>query len=323
MPGNEYLKRNLLMKIKRILVVRNDRFGEFLLNIPAFRALKIKFPQAKISLIANPYVRELAECIDCIDEVIPWENKKHSLKELLLFSNNLRKKKFSLCVIFNPAKEFNLISFLAGIPMRVGYARKWGFLLTHKIPDLKKLATKHEVEYNLDLVKLIGAEGGFEQLYLPLDGGTIKENSIIIHPWTSDVRKQWPAHKFVLLAQRLIHELNLKVIFIGGKDEIDSSQELLKGFRQEVVDLTGKTSLKELARLIKQSRLLISADSGPVHMASCVGTPVIAIFRNDLLGKTATRWGPKSKGSVVLENNDLSAISVEDVFVKAKEILKA
>jgi len=310
------------MTVKNILLIRNDRFGEFLLNIPAFRALKIKFPQAKIALITNPYLRDLAGCIEGIDEIISWENKKHSLKNVLLLVSKLRKKKFDLSVVFNPMAESHLIVFLAGIPLRVGYDRKWGFLLTHKIPDLKKLAAKHEVEYNLDLVKLIGAEAGFEQLYLALDGGTIKENSVIIHPWTSDTRKQWPGHKFVLLAQRLIHELNLKVIFIGGKDELAGSEELLKGFGQEVTDLTGKTNLKELAILIKQSQLLISADSGPVHLASCVGTPVIAIFRNDLPGKTATRWGPKSKGCVVLEDNDLSAISVEDVFIKAKEILK-
>lgn len=317
------------MGINNILAVRTDRFGEFLLNIPAFRALKRKFPQAKLSLVVNPYVRQLAECIDCVDEIIPWENKKHNLWQLFVFSRQLKKKKIDLCVIFNPLKEFNIISFLAGIPLRLGYSRKWGFLLTHKIKDLKYLANKHEVEYNLDLVKLIGANGAPRDLYLKALNDTISElpqetdlnNSVAIHPWASDPRKLWPGHKFLLLAQRLSKELNLSVIFIGGKENLEDSLKLLKLLNGKIINLTGKTSLKELSAVLKKCRLLISADSGPVHLASCVNTPVVALFRNDLAGKSATRWGPRSKGSIVLENKNLGDISVEEVFLKAKEML--
>ncbi len=129
----------------KILAVRTDRFGEFLLNIPAFRALKNSFPGAHLVLLVNPAVRELAECVECADEVMAWENRRHSFLELWSFSRLLKKKRFDICLIFNPVKEFNLVSFFAGIPMRVGYNRKWGFLLTHKMTDEKCLGRKHDV----------------------------------------------------------------------------------------------------------------------------------------------------------------------------------
>lgn len=319
------------MNVNNILAVRTDRFGELLLNIPAFRALKTKFPRAKLSLLVHPYNREIAQCIDCVDEVIVWENKKRSLPELFIQAVRLRKKKFDLCVIFNPGKEFNLLGFFSGIPLRLGYNRKWGFLLTHKIDDLKHLGLKHEVESNLDLVSLLGdAPAQCDDLYLRLEDDTIvemprgfdPENLVAVHPWASDPIKLWPAHKFLLLAERLAHELNLKTVFIGGKAEAEDSLRLLKGFKGNSLNLTGKTSLKQLAVLLKRCRALVSADSGPVHLASCVGTPVVAIFRNDLPGKNAARWGPRSKDSVVIENDDLSGISVEEVFNKVKEIVK-
>ncbi len=317
------------MTVKNILAVRTDRFGEFLLNIPAFRALKLKFPEAKLTLVVNPYVQELASCIDVVDEVILWENRKHRLWEVLSFSNELRKKKIDLCIIFNPSKELNIAGFLAGIPLRIGYARKWGCLLTHRIPDRKYLGDRHEIDYNLDLTRFAGADSDDKKLSLSIDeniandllSGIDLSNAVVVHPWTSDSLKQWPTHKFFLLAQRLIEELRLTVIFIGGKEEPDNSGELFAGFKDNVINLIGKTSLTQLAAVLKQSKLLISGDSGPVHLACCVGTPVVAIFRNDMPGKSPVRWGPRSEGNIVVEKNNLFNISVEEVFDKVKEIL--
>jgi ADP-heptose:LPS heptosyltransferase len=126
--------------------------------------------------------------------------------------------------------------------------------------------------------------------------------------------KQWSVDKFKELAVRLENELGNKVIIIGGKEEADKSQKYFSDF----IDLTGKTTLVELAALLKKCKLLISGDSGPVHLASCVGTPVVAIFRNDTPGKGPVRWGPVSAGSSVVEKTSLQDITVEEVFDKVK-----
>jgi len=316
------------LTVKKILVVRNDRFGEFLLIIPALRALKEKFKDAKIFAVVNPYVKELAKAISYIDEIITWENRKHKFREILFFSHKLRKENFDLCIIFNPSKEFNIISFLAGIPIRVGYARKWDFLLTHKIEDKKYLGLKHEIDYNLELVRIIGADTDDKSLNLEIKGEIDipqidnYKNSVIVHPWTSDSIKQWPIEYFRDLVLRLVRELNEKVIIIGGKENLDISQKYFSDLDESIINLTGKTTLLELAVILKNSKILISLDSGPVHLASCVDTPVLAIFRNDIPAKSPIRWGPRSKKSIVIAKNNLSDITVEEVLDKVKEVLE-
>lgn len=314
------------MVIKNILAVRNDRFGEFLLNIPAFRALKETYSGARLTLVVNPYVRELAEAGGLADEVITWDQRKHNLFEILSFSREIRKKKFDLCVILNPSREFNLIAFLSGIPRRLGYDRKWGFLLTHKIKDKKHLGIKHEVEYNLELVGAIGAKTPDTSLSLtPPDfvpKGLNIENFIAIHPWTSDTAKQWPVENFYNLTKKLRTELNMQVVVVGGREELGRSREIFGDIADSVINMTGMTTLKELVGLLKKSRLLISGDSGPVHLACCLGVPVIALFRGDIPAKAARRWGPWGDGHTVIEKNNLTEITVEEVFNKVVEGLE-
>ncbi|MBM3249779.1 MAG: glycosyltransferase family 9 protein [Candidatus Omnitrophica bacterium] len=318
------------MKKIKILAVRNDRFGEFLLNIPALRALKREFSTATLSLAVNPYNAELAARIDAIDEVIVWENRKHRFMEVLRFARQLRKKGFDLCIIFNPSKEINLLSFLSGIPLRVGYDRKWGFLLNRRIKDTKYLGAKHEIDYNLDLARLAGAESCDRAISLKISpdeargllSGVAGQPLVAVHPWTSDPLKQWPLEYFRGLARRLAEELKLKVIIVGGKEEREAGLKYFEGISPLVLNLTGKTTLVELGALLANCRLLVSGDSGPVHLASCVGTPVVAIFRNDLPGKGPVRWGPASAGSIVVAGPSLEEISVNEVFIKAKEALK-
>jgi ADP-heptose:LPS heptosyltransferase len=315
-------------EIKNILVVRNDRFGEFLLNIPAFRALRETFVDAKVIAAINPYLRELADEIPYINEIIEWGNEEHSLFQKLKLVSFLKSKNIDIAVMLNPSKEFNVFTYLAGIPVRAGYDRKLGFLLTHKIKDRKYLGDSHEIEYNLELAGLVKAETENTALSLRIDDEALDlgisnfENLVAIHPWTSDPIKQWPLSNFCGLAKRLIRELNVQIVIVGGKEEIEKSKKTFDNFDDKLINLTGKTSLKQLAQLFKKVKLLISGDSGPVHLACCVGAPVIAIFRNDIPGKSATRWGPWGEGHSVIEKSDLNNISVDEVLEKAKEKLK-
>lgn len=294
--------------IKNILVVRNDRFGEFLLNIPAIRVLKEKYPQAKLSVAVDSTVCELAGRVEGVDQVLIWDNIKTCLK----------KYKFDLGVVLNPTKEAHRNIFLAGIPLRVGYNRKWGFLLTHKIKDTKHLGNRHEVDCNLELVGLLGARAVDKELKIRVNDDLYKnflgQKIVAVHPFTSDPVKQWPVERFIELAQRINFELGAKVVMVG------LSQNILD-FGESIDNLINKTSLVELASLLKRCSLLVSCDSGPMHLAAAVGTPVIALFRNDLPGKTARRWGPWGKGHSVIEKNNLNDISVDEVLRVVKSMV--
>ncbi|MDD4953898.1 MAG: glycosyltransferase family 9 protein [Candidatus Omnitrophica bacterium] len=322
-------------KVRRILVIRTDRFGEFILNTPVIRALKHRFPKAYLCVMAAPVSRELIEGVSLVDEVMVYdEGSQRGFFGGLRLAAALRKQKFDLVLILNPKKEFNIITFLAGIPLRVGYDRKWGFLLTRRIRDKKSCGIRHEVECNLDLARSIGADTRDRSLFVYLgkedlnsvdsllrQQGVEKAKAIVaIHPWTSDPIKQWPLEKFLDLSSRLLKDNSCKVVIIGGKEEAGQGED----FSRQVpglVNLTGRLTLRQSAALLKKCRLLISNDSGPVHLSSAVGTPVIAIFRNDIPGKSAKRWGPWGQGHAVIEGADITKISVEDVFFIARNKL--
>jgi heptosyltransferase-2 len=310
--------------ISRILVIRNDRFGEFLLIIPALRALKEKYPQAQITLAVAPNVAELADTIEFVHDVIIWENREHSFKEMFAFARQLKGREFDMAVVFNPNQESHLVTFLGKIPIRVGYNRKWGFLLTHKMKDEKELGLKHEVEYNLDLVALVGATTNDKSLALKIGDvdilGAVKGSFVIaIHPWTSDPLKQWPLENFKQLIKRFV---GLNIVVVGGREELTKNEDFFKGIHEVILNFTGRTTLIELAEVLKKVNLLVTGDSGPAHLAAAVGTPVIALFRNDLPGKTPQRWGPWGEGHVVIERESLEDITVDEVVKKVKEKLQ-
>jgi ADP-heptose:LPS heptosyltransferase len=311
---------------KNILIVRNDRFGEFLLNIPAIKAVKETFKESKIILAVDPYIKELAGKVPYADETITWRNGKHSLFEIIKFRNILKKKNIDIAIVMNPSKDTNIAVYLAGIPARVGYAHKWDFLLTQRVEDLKHLSRKHEVEYNFDLVRTIGVGMKDKALIsglelVQIDTGsqflTPGVDAIAIHPWTSDPVKQWPIERFRELALKIVTEIDMEVLIIGGPEELQRSA-MFNNLDKRIKNLTGKTTLVELASVLKKSKLLISGDSGPVHLACAVGTSVIALFRNDIPGKGPKRWGPWGEGSVVIEKKSLSDISVDDVMKVVK-----
>lgn len=305
-----------MASVKKILVIRNDRFGEFLLIIPALRALKESFPQAKITLGVDSSVACLVPGIEYADDMLIWDNKKHSIRESYFFSRRLRKEGFDISVVFNPAQSSHLACFMAGIPVRVGYDRKAGYLLNKKMKDLKALGLRHEVEYNLDLVRLAGGFTKNRDISLKVEDNTYfleglgAGRLVAVHPWTSDPVKQWPPEKFKELINRLS---GVGVVLVGGKEELEKNKMFFEGLNERTLNLTGKTSLAELACVLKKADILVSGDSGPVHLAAAAGTPVVALFRNDLPGKTARRWGPWGNGHTVIERRCLEDISADEV----------
>ncbi|MFA5089653.1 MAG: glycosyltransferase family 9 protein [Candidatus Omnitrophota bacterium] len=314
-------------KVKNIFVLRNDRLGEFLLNIPALRALRESFPYARISVALDPYLKELGEDVSFIDEIIEWPGQRHSILKRLSLVRLLKKKRIDIAIMLNPSKEMNICTFLAGIGVRAGYNRKWGFLLTHKIEDRKYLGCFHEVEYNLQLAELIGARTADKTVSLKVHPDLFREvykdgdtrNLIALHPWTSDAVKQWPLNNFYDLSVRLIKDSGLKLVIVGGRQEAERNREVFADLGSNALDLTGQTTLRQLAAVLARCRLLVSGDSGPMHLAAALGIPVIAIFRNDIPAKGPKRWGPWGNTHVVIEKDNLCAITVEEVLEKVKE----
>ena len=317
--------------MRKILVVRNDRFGEFLLNVPAFRAIRETYPRAEIHAAVAGGVKELAQAVSFIDKVIVFPSEGESFIDQAGFVLHVRRERFDAAVVLNPTARTHWMTFLAGIPFRAGYARKHHFLLTHTVEDLKGLGQKHEVESNCALVALLGCYTQDLSLVLRIppevEAGVIRRwgldpvaRYVAVHPWTSDPVKQWPVENFEKLVSALAGG-SIRVVIIGRPEPWHKECVVPEG--ANVIDARGKTSLLEAAAILKHCSVLVSCDSGPVHLAASVGTPVVALFRNDMPGKNPQRWGPwplTGKGHAVIQKPRLEDITVDEVFMQVGKV---
>jgi len=358
----------------KILLTRTDRIGDVVLSTPAIKAVRAKYPDAYIAFMVRPYAKDIVDGNPYLDEVIVYDKygKHKSLISTILFALNLRKKNFELSIMLHPTNRVHLISFLAGIPKRIGYDRKLPYLLTKKVPHLKQEGKKHESKYTLDLLRAIGIDSPAKELFVPVHEKDIEKveklfseyhigndvKLVAINPGASSRSKMWPPRNFAKLADSLAKEFKARILIVSDETNKGSACAVEKGMkceprskclknedhdlshleRGEPVNLVGKTTVGELAALLSKCDIFISNDSGPVHIASAVETPVISIFGRKNPGLSPRRWGPTGKKSAVFHKDVgcsiclaedckikfkcLEAITPDEVFEAASRLLK-
>lgn len=340
---------------KNILVIRTDRIGDVILTTPALKALRIANPSARISLLVTPVTQPLMLNNFYVDEIIvdDRENEHKGTQGFLKLVQTLRLKKFDLAVNFHAKKRANSLMFFAGIPHRLAFDnRKWSFLLNHKVHDVRHHGEKHEVDYCLDLLEKIHVKSQGKELYVSVDEEAeqwvkdFKEQNnlddgrpfVLLHPGASDIDKTWPPQNFGSLADCIIDQYQAHVFLVGAMETRTLAHKIKSISHHLLGDLSGVTSITQLVSLIKNADLLVSNDSGPVHIASAVHTPVISIFTRNKPGINPERWQPlgdlaKSlypppdtefkadlSGSKVPEINEF--ISISDVLEEVDAFLK-
>ncbi len=350
--------KNLKLKIqnyKKILIVRLDRIGDVVLSTPVLKAVREAYPDSHIAFMVAPHARDIADGNPYINEVIVYDKSRahKGILEGAKFIAGLARKKFDIAIMLHPTVRTHLLAFLSGIPKRLGYARKMGLILTDRIPDKKHLGLKHEIDYTLGLLSYIGIEPTDRKLHVPTDDVSeervrhiladsgIKDGDkiVAINPGASCPSKRWPAERFAETADALTRELGVKIVIVSGSQDKRFADNTLSAMKTAAVDLSGKTTIRELACLLKRSSLFISNDSGPVHIACAMGTPVISVFGRSDRGLSPRRWGPTNKMDRIIhkdvgcdiclahnckaELRCLAAITVDDVVRNAKEMLEA
>jgi heptosyltransferase II len=297
----------------RILIVRTDRIGDVILTTPAITALRKAYPRAHITILVNPATRDLVQGNPNLDEVLVDDRKgcHKGLWGFLSLIRLVRKNKFEVVFNFHTKKRTNLLCFLSGIPQRVGYKnwhqnKMFGFLLNVQVADDRRWGIKSEAQYCLDILKPIGVYNDNLELFVPLQNTAeewaddyfqksqiaLGKKIIAVHPGASCPTKKWPGHRFSELINKLIQRYACQVILIGGQETIAISKEICAFSPSGILDMTGKTSLAQLASLLKRCHLLVSNDSGPVHLAAALGTPVVSIFTRNQPGINPERWRP-------------------------------
>jgi heptosyltransferase-2 len=215
----------------------------------------------------------------------------------------------------HPSNRSHWIPWLAGIPTRIGYHRKWGWLLTHRVPHRKQEGQRHEAVYTLELLASLGIEPPSDprptialspranqriDAVLSTASCSSTDRLVAMHPSASCVSKRWMPERFAKVADQLIAQQGVRVCVVAGASDALYANQMVQAMTQPALDLAGQLSVAELAALLHRCRLLISNDSGPVHIAAAVGTPVVDIFGRNQRGLSPLRWGPLGEGHIIL-----------------------
>ncbi len=331
---------------QRILIVRTDRIGDVILTLPMAQALKRNLPGVIIGMLIQRYTSELVELNPSVDHILYYDDgtKPLSFFALVRF---LRVQHYNVVFHTHPRFRLALTTAIARIPIRVGTGYRWySFLFNRKVFEHRKVAERHELEYNLHLLGAIGCAAGDEdripRLEIPaqdvekvrryLKGAGINEGSkiVIIHPGSGRSARDWPAGNFGSLARRLSALKSVRVIVTGGKGEEQLVDEVQSRGGAGVVSIVDKFSLREFGALAQLSSLFIANSTGPLHLAATVGAPVIGLYPQ-VTALSAARWGPYTPNKTIFspvgkpsncvkclrgtgECECMSSISVEDVY---------
>ena len=304
---------------RNILIVRTDRIGDVILTTPAIKVLRQAYPSARISILIAPLTKELVAGNPDLDEIIV-DDRRGVHRGIMGFWRlvlSLRRKKYDLAIVYHTKKRTNCLCWAAGIPRRAGYKNeKFGLLLTDPIPDQRHWGRQHEAQYCLDVLRHLGISGNkilakspvdlAEDIDVPIsaDGWgwleqfcreyhiCAEERLIAIHPGASDPAKRWPREQFAELIEQLVKRYQARIILVGTAQTSVVARQIIALTKIPVLDLTGKTTVGQLAGLLKRCNLLVSNDSGPVHIAAGVKTPCVAIFTRNQPGINPQRWQP-------------------------------
>ncbi len=300
-----------LSEFRNILVIRADRMGDVVLTVPAIRALKRAFPGARISVWLDASTRPLLQGLPFIDEVLS-EDRARGWSGYFSFISLLRRKKFDLAIVYNTKRRVNAACWLAGIPMRLGYKNnKYGWMLTHPVEDRRHFGEKHETQYCMDLLASLGVVSQDLSLELARDPEAerwVDERLarelhgapfLAIHPDASCPTRCWPAASYAALIDRLAGR-GLKILLVGRGEAGPCAREIVARTKVGVIDMTGTTTLPQLIALFRRARAVVSNDSGPVHLAAGVGTPIVSIFLRRQPGINPERWHPLGPNSRIV-----------------------
>lgn len=260
------------------------------MSIPALQALRARFPSAHISILARPWVAGLYGRELFCDELIPFAAPKgwKGWREKWALVSELRKRRFDCAVLFQNAFEAAALVRLAGIPMRIGYARDArSWLLTRAIPVPRPdEIPKHQQFYYLELLKRANLISDYPtDSVIRLTGVRAAEISgtvVGISPGAAyGGAKRWPAERFAEAAVQIARERGASVAVFGSKAETaicDAVRERVRSAGVECVSFAGRTELAEFIERAAACEVYLTNDSGPMHIASALGVPTVAIF---------------------------------------------
>jgi ADP-heptose:LPS heptosyltransferase len=327
-----------LFEIKKVLIVRLDEIGDVVLTTPLFRELRRNLPNAWITLVVKPEVYNLVQNCPYVNEVLTYDWKVPKLlkplhrhwRALCLARKSLWKRRFDLAILPRwDADDYHatFLVYFSGAPLRVGYSERVnpkkqefnkGFdsLLTHVLVDN---SLKHEVERNLDILSFMGCkiQEKHLELWLSEEDEIFAKDILMNHKYGGEVliamgigagiaNRKWPLKLYIELGDWLIKEYNAKILIVGGSKEKELGLIFKQVVGSGVINVAGITTLRRTAALLKRCHLYIGNDSGPMHIAAAVGTPVVELSCHPITGSideinSPFRFGPWGVKKIVIQ----------------------
>lgn len=288
---------------KNILCVRPDNMGDVTMSQPAMRALKQSVPGRKITLLTSSAGLSVAPFIPEVDEIIPFDvpwvktSETNGEQQLLALAKELRSRQFDAAVIFTVYSQNPLpaamLCYLAGIKIVLGYCRENPYqLISQWVPDKEPLDyIMHEVERQLRLVEMAGAVTRDTKLLLKIPEESRQKVSavlaaagirpdkpwLVLHAGVSEEKRLYPASDYITACRSLIKQ-GYKIVLTGSGSERNYVDEIARQLGDVATNLAGELSVAELIALIAAAPVLVSNNTGPVHIAAAVGTPVVVLY---------------------------------------------
>lgn len=285
-----------------ILCIRADNMGDVIMATPAFRALKESFPGVRLALLTSSAGAKAAPYLRDIDRTIiadlPWIKAAGPVTAPARLADELKQAKFDAAVIFNNFSQSSLppamLAYMAGIPLRLGYSRENPYrLLTDWVPDREPFITPvHGVKRQIDLVSSIGAKAKDNRLLMDIPsasrrslkkilsvrGAALETGYIVVHPGVSEDKRRFPAAKLAEGLAELRKYTDAPVFLTGLEEDRQWEQTLLQASGPGSFSLIGQLDVGQLAALIQGAELLISNNTGVVHIASALQVPTVVLY---------------------------------------------
>jgi heptosyltransferase-2 len=305
---------------KRILVIQTAFLGDVVLTTPLLQALRDRFPKAYLAALVIPGTREILAGHPALDEVLVYDKKgrERGLRGLRSMVRRLAEKRFDCCLLAHRSFRSALLAFAAGIPTRIGFFQSPGCWLYSQ--RVWRDSSRHEVRRNLQLLVPLAPEGSadrtvpIEKLWVPSDtedlewaGRSLAEHGIrpndrviAIAPGSVWATKRWVPDGFAAVIDGLAVQNKRKVVLLGSRGDRPVVDEILRRCREKPVDLSGRTTLRQLAAVLKRCELLITNDNGAMHVGVAQNLPVVAIFGSTTL---SLGYGPFTDRAEVVERS--------------------
>ncbi|MGA6927227.1 MAG: lipopolysaccharide heptosyltransferase I [Desulfosarcina sp.] len=304
-----------------ILIVKLSAIGDVIHTLPALNAIRANYPHARITWLVEAAAADLVVGHRALDRVLVSKRKSwikrlggsdrwHALKEMRAFVDLLRDTRYDIVLDFHGLLKSGLMVGLARAKRKIGFGRgmqhqELSYLfLNERVPPVDMEI--HALTRGLMLIEAIGIRTEAVVYDIPVSQGDSvavdrllsdaglggARRLVAINPMALWETKLWRTDRFAALADRLIHDHALDVVFTGGAEDRPAVEAIRAAMTAPAINLAGRTRLKMLAALYHRSLLLVSTDTGPMHLAAAVGTPVVALF-----GPTAPwRTGPFGEG---------------------------